>query len=197
MAEVLLSTEDLDVFGGPSSIDVSVDFGATGQRGSFIWSGTLPPEQQLINQEILLLDFYINTNTGQVFQYILEVGNPVWVPIFNLTLPQVSSIVSLDFNAQGQGDLIVPTSLINPYQDIEPNLLPIVVDDLVIRYNIQAPAPASSTFFPVIQTNPMDGVEYLIITVAAIVFDPTTGQWGPLTGQHKVHWFVTWLGGGN
>ena len=34
MADVVLSTVDLDVFGGPTSLDVSVDFGQTGSRGN-------------------------------------------------------------------------------------------------------------------------------------------------------------------
>ena len=196
MADVVLSTVDLDVFGGPSSIDVSVDFGATGRRGSYIWSGALPPEQQLIGQDVLLLDFYINTNTGAVLQYVLQIGNPVWVPIFSLTLPQVSIVTPITFTA-GVGQLIVPTSALNPYQDVEPELLPIVVEDLVIRYNIEAAAPTSSTFNAVIQTNPLDGIEYLIITINAVAFNSGAGTWGALTGSNKVHWFVTWLGGGN
>jgi hypothetical protein len=150
----------------------------------------------LIGQDVLLYDFYINTNTGAVLQYVLQIGNPVWVPIFSLTLPQVSIVTPITFTA-GVGQLIVPTSTLNPYQDVEPELLPILVQDLVIRYNIEAAAPTSSTFNAVIQTNPLDGIEYLIITITAVAFNSGTGAWAALTGSNKVHWFVSWLGGGN
>ena len=193
MADIVLSTVDLDVFGGPTSLDVSVDFGATGQRGSRIWSGTLPPEQQLIGQEVLLFDYYINTNTAQVFQYVLEIGNPVWVPFFSLTLPQLSTIQPITFTA-GAGQFAIPTALINQY---DPSIV-VTVDDIVIRYNIEAdtpmaPLPIASTFVPVIQT--ISSVEYLIINISAVEF--SGGSWSGLSGSHKVHFFITYTGGGD
>jgi hypothetical protein len=194
MAELIFSNPDLDVFGGPASIDLSVDFGATGRRGSFIWSGTLPPEQQLVNQEVFIGDFYINTNTGVVFEYTLQVGNPVWARVFNLSLPQVSQIIPVAFDT-GVGQIVVPTAIINPYETIEPELQPVVVEDLVIRYNIENQNPVSSGFTPIIQT--VNGVELLIITLTAVEFDLMTNTWIPLNGLKNIHGFVTWLGGGN
>jgi hypothetical protein len=197
MAEVLLSTVDLDVFGGPTSIDVSIDFGATGARGSRIWSGTLAPEQQLVGQEVQLFDYYINTTTAQVFQYVLEIGNPVWVPFFSLTLPQLSTITSTTFDS-GIGQLALPTALINQY-GINAQ---VTTENVVVRYNIeslnpQAPAPIASSFVPVVQVNPLDSVEYFVVTISGAELNPSNGVWAPLSGNYRIHWFVTFIGGGD
>jgi hypothetical protein len=197
MAEVLLSTVDLDVFGGPTSIDVSIDFGATGARGSRIWSGTLAPEQQLVGQEVQLFDYYINTTTAQVFQYVLEIGNPVWVPFFSLTLPQLSTITTTEFTG-GVGQLALPTALINQY-GINAQ---VTTENVVVRYNIEAinpmaPSPIASSFIPIVQVNPLDQQEYFIVTISGVQLDLSTGMWGPLSGNYKVHWFITFTGGGD
>ena len=36
MADILLSNDDLTVFGGPETINLDLDFGPTGDRGSII-----------------------------------------------------------------------------------------------------------------------------------------------------------------
>lgn len=197
MAEVLLSTVDLDVFGGPTSLDVSIDFGATGARGSRIWSGTLAPEQQLVGQEVQLFDYYINTVTAQVFQYVLEIGNPVWVPFFSLTLPQLSTITTTTFTT-GVGQLALPTAIINQYGvDAQ-----VTTSNVVVRYTIEAlnpgaPLPIASSFVPLVQVNQQDQQEYFIVTISGAELNPGTGVWAPMSGNYKIHWFITFTGGGD
>ena len=36
MADILLSNDDLTVFGGPETVSLDLDFGPTGDRGNFI-----------------------------------------------------------------------------------------------------------------------------------------------------------------
>jgi hypothetical protein len=43
MVDVLLSNEDISIFGGPASLDVNVDYGAPGIRGSLIFTGPGKP----------------------------------------------------------------------------------------------------------------------------------------------------------
>ena len=43
MADVILSTEDLTVFGGPALISLDVDFGPSGSRGSRIYGVVADP----------------------------------------------------------------------------------------------------------------------------------------------------------
>jgi hypothetical protein len=49
MVDVLLSNENLSVFGGPASIDVNVDFGAQGVRGSLIFTGPGKPTDATVS----------------------------------------------------------------------------------------------------------------------------------------------------
>ena len=43
MVDILLSSDELSVFGGPASIDLNVDIGAQGIRGSYIFTGNGKP----------------------------------------------------------------------------------------------------------------------------------------------------------
>jgi hypothetical protein len=83
MADIILSGTSLDVFGGPASVGVSVDYGQTGSRGSKMWVGAGDPTLTLSGQEILINDTYINTSSsdpyyGWMYQYIETPGNPTW-----------------------------------------------------------------------------------------------------------------------
>jgi hypothetical protein len=83
MADIILSGTSLDVFGGPASVGVSVDYGQTGSRGSKMWVGAGDPALTLSGQEILINDTYINTSSsdpyyGWMYQYIETPGNPTW-----------------------------------------------------------------------------------------------------------------------
>jgi len=74
MVDVILSTEDLSVFGGPTSIDVNVDFGAQGNRGSYIFTGNGKPTDLDVDlpPTIQPYDLYINlkpSDTEYLFLY--------------------------------------------------------------------------------------------------------------------------------
>lgn len=60
--EVLLSNENLSIFGGPASLDVNVDYGAPGVRGSLIFSGPGKPTDATVSFPTppRPLDLYIN-----------------------------------------------------------------------------------------------------------------------------------------
>jgi hypothetical protein len=78
MVDVLLASENLSVFGGPSRIDVSVDYGAQGQRGTFIFKGNGKPTDPDVDfpQVIQPYDLYINTKPSD-FEYLFlyQYGN--------------------------------------------------------------------------------------------------------------------------
>jgi hypothetical protein len=182
VADVVLSTVDLDVFGGPTSIDVSVDFGQTGTRGSRIWAGSGDPEVYLAAQDIKLFDLYINTNTEDnfyswLYQYIIEVGNPAWVPILKLDPSQYSTIASTTFTA-GSTTINIPISSITEDSGT-------VVADFIIRYNIANANPVATAF-----TSSIVGTD-LRIVIKAAEFASTT--WSDLAGSKDVHLFISYV----
>ena len=187
MVDYVLQTTDLDVFGGPTSLDISTDFGKTGDRGTRVWVGTGAPETVLTTQDIALYDLYINTNTvdqyySWLYQYVPEVGNPTWVRVLKLNPQQHSKISLVTFSA-GEGTLDIPTSLIT--QDTN-----IIADQFIVRYNMEDLAnPIASSFNYSIET--VLSVKYLRINFNAAEFDGA--DWTGLEGSYKVHTFVSYL----
>lgn len=178
MADVVLQTVDLDVFGGPTSLDVSVDFGQTGERGSRIWAGSLGPIIDLSAQDVKLYDWYINTSSGRMYQYVLEIGNPTWTEVLNLTLPQKSFIATKTFTT-GSTTITVPTTDLTPDTGT-------TVADYVIRYNIKNINPIASSFTYTVSGGNIN------ITINAYSFDGST--WTELTGSKDVHLFISYEG---
>jgi hypothetical protein len=91
MAEVVIANEDLVVLGGPSSINLSLDVGATGTRGSYIFNDIGKPTSDQISFSIppIIGDMYININPSDdeylyLYQYKLVNGVLSWAKILRL-----------------------------------------------------------------------------------------------------------------
>jgi hypothetical protein len=193
MVDYVLNTVDLDVFGGPTSLDVSTDFGKTGDRGTRVWVGNGDPAQVLTTQDIALYDLYINTNTvdqfySWLYQYVPEVGNPTWVRTLRLN-PQQNSRISLITFEDGSATLDIPTSIITTDTTL-------TADKFTIRYNFEngtyspnTGSPVASSFNYGIET--ILGVKYLRIIFKGAEWDGT--EWNDLSGSYKVHTFISYL----
>jgi hypothetical protein len=182
VADVVLSTVDLDVFGGPTSVDVSVDFGQTGTRGSRVWAGAGDPDVYLAAQDIKLYDLYINTNTEDSFyswlyQYVIEVGNPAWVPILKLDPSQYSTIASTTFTA-GSATINIPISSITGDAAT-------AVADYIVRYSVSNSNPVATAF-----TYSIVGTDLRIIIKAA---EFASSTWSDLVGSKNVHLFISYV----
>ena len=100
MADILLSNEDLTVFGGPESISLDLDIGPQGDRGSII-IGTLgdPRDANVasyIVQDVQALDIAVDGNPNSptyrtVFQLIATPGGLQWTPVVSLKTEFYSS----------------------------------------------------------------------------------------------------------
>lgn len=99
MVDVLLSTEDLTILGGPTSIDVNVGIGQTGTRGTYIFTGygkPTDPGMQFVDNydgvdiEVKAKDLFINlkdTDTEYLYLYQYEPktgGGYQWVKTLRL-----------------------------------------------------------------------------------------------------------------
>lgn len=178
--DVVLSNDTLDIFSAaPATIGVDVDFGATGDRGSRWWTGTLSPATALAGQDIQVYDLYVNTNTGAIYQYLLSIGTPNWELIGSLSLPQYSAISTTNFTA-GAATISVPLSSITTA--VSP-----VVGNFVVRYNISnSTSPVASSFTKsIVSTN-------LVIAINAVQY--SGGTWSNLTGSKDVHLFISYTG---
>jgi hypothetical protein len=178
----------VSVTGGPSTLAVSVDQGATGTRGSRIWAGEGNPatvlSTQIAAKEVLLNDYYVNTRTSDSFYswfyvYQLNVGNvPTWTPLIKLNPTQYSSIVTTTFTL-GAATILIPLSSIT--SATSPNLA-----NFIITQAIESSVPLAVGFVPTINgTN-------LQLTFSAAKYISST--WSTLTGSQKVHITVAYTG---
>jgi hypothetical protein len=89
MVDVIVSQENLTVIGGPSNVNLELDFGPQGPRGSNFFTGTTDPDTFFTEEVVDLLkpqqyDLYINVNQssadyGKVYQYRYADNTFQWV----------------------------------------------------------------------------------------------------------------------
>lgn len=106
MAEVLVSSEDLSVLGGPSSITLNLDTGAQGQRGTFILYGFANPNTAEAAESFIsepqIFDLYVVVDPAsddylQLYQYVNQDGNLVWIPALKLSINLYSTTRPVTF----------------------------------------------------------------------------------------------------
>lgn len=187
--DVNLTPASLDVYGGPASVDVSLDYGSPGQRGSRIWVGNGNPAQVLSGQDIKVGDLFINTNTTNQFYawlyvYVESVSGPAWETALKLNPSQYSLISTALFNSEGQAVINIPMSEITKDTAI-------IKDQFTVRYSIENvnSNPVSSSFeYDIVD---LLDIKYLQVTLSAVKYSGSA--WSNLTGNNKVHLFISYL----
>jgi hypothetical protein len=194
MVDVVLQTPDLDVFGGPSSIDVSTDFGKPGIRGPIFWVGDKSPDvffsaSQLA--QVNINDFFISTSFDPQFYSWLYKRVPAigaagarWEKVLRLNPQQYSSKEIVEFSVDGVGILDIPLTKITTDNPSAINF----INRFIIRNSFENTAgnPVASSFTFSIHQNTT-----LRIIINAVAFNGT--DWVKLAGTHKVHNFVSYL----
>jgi hypothetical protein len=187
MVDYILQNEDLDVFGGPSTIDLSLDFGRTGERGGRTWVGSGNPAVVLASQDVKLYDLYVNTSQsdyGWTYQYIPDIGFPQWVKVLR---PNPASRISSVVFTSGEGILQIPTSTITSDTTLATN-------QFTIRYSIEDASgnPIASSFTYSLPT--ILGVRYIEIVINGAEWNGTS--WSSLNSvtPYKVHTSISYLG---
>lgn len=86
---VVVNNDDLTVLGPPASIDLQVDVGPEGPRGSYIYSGFNDPNTvtgPFISNPQEIGDLYYRTSNNLIYQYSSQPGGDQWVAITNLAV---------------------------------------------------------------------------------------------------------------
>ena len=190
MAEVLLSSDELTVLGGPAEISVDVDFGPQGDRGSLILYGLGKPDEVVLPETPNVYDSYINLLTsddeyGFMYQYIAgpNNGSPIWTKLFKITPNAYSENVSRTF-VSGSTNInipiaaIVPADLIGNYQ--------------AENFNVQVQVLGQNPIAASVSVSEIAIVSNLVtlpITINAA--ELSDGSWLPIDGQKTVHLFIT------
>jgi hypothetical protein len=189
MVDVLLNTEDVVVLGPPETIDVLVDIGPQGTRGTKFIVGSGEPNPQtssgvLLGQTLILNDMYINVapgvNYGYLYQYVSQPGGNTWTQVLHMNPAIYSAVETIAFTS-GAGSITIPISNI-----VTVSGSPLTASNFSVQFQIEGANPiASSMEIPALAgagTN-------LVINFDAVQY--SGGSWSALTGSKTVHLFIS------
>lgn len=186
MPDVLLSNDDITVLGPPNIVEVLVDIGPTGTRGSQVFVGIGDPNVIEIGQTPILNDLYINASPGAdygyMYQYVSSPGGNTWIEILSVS-PTIYSENHLTTFTSGVAQIVIPVSNI-----ITITGTPLSADNFSVQYSIAHDNPiASAMTIPALAGSG----ENLVIDLTAV--ESTAGVWSNLTGEVVVHMFISIL----
>ena len=196
MADILLSNDDLTVFGGPATVNLDLDFGPTGDRGSII-VGSLGNPQDInvhnaIVQDIQALDIAIDYSPSSptyktVFQRVATVTGSQWTPMLSL---------KSNFYSETKGPLtpvngkitIAPINLASIYDISEGT---VSSSRFTVQYSISSSEESGplATNLIVKEVDTTQGFIALPLEIEGVEY--LGGAWGPMSGPKYVHLFIT------
>jgi hypothetical protein len=115
MVNVILSSDEVTVLGGPTRLDVDLNIGASGTRGSIIFNGFGNPNNLQLDRDFptfpLVFDIFIDSDPAsdnylQAYQYVNQDGQTSWVIIFKLTqdVYRINKVVEF---LNGEGNVLI------------------------------------------------------------------------------------------
>lgn len=189
MVDVLLNTEDVVVLGPPDSVDVLVDIGPQGTRGSKIIVGSGEPNAQtssgvLLGTTLILNDIYIQTDPGAdygyMYQYVSQPGGNTWVEILSINPAIYSAIQTLSFSS-GSASTTIPISNI-----VTVTGSPLTASNFNVQFQIEGANPIAASMEIPALVGPGTN---LVINFDAVQY--SGGSWSALTGSKTVHLFIS------
>ncbi len=191
MTDVLLSNDDITVLGPPETVEVLVDIGPSGTRGSQVFVGIGDPNVVEIGQTPILNDLYINTspgtNYGYLSQYVSQPGGDTWIEILRIN-PTIYSKNYSNSYVSGESQIIIPIADI-----VEVTGTPLTAENFSVRYSIDHDNPVSSSMS--IPALVGDGSN-LVINFNAVEFRSDVdsgpyGDWALLSGSVTTHLLIS------
>lgn len=190
MADIVLSTDDLTILGGPQSINVDVDFGPQGDRGSYTFLSLLgnPNDHSIGGQiEPQIYDLAINMKETDdeylyMYQYADQGGTNVWVKLFRL-IPDTYSFMTTKNFSSGSVDVNIPVTNIVPADRIGT----VTASNFNIQHSILSTNPISSSVSVGALVTDND-ILSLPLTIKAVEYDES---WALLENDHTIHFLIT------
>ncbi len=190
MVDTTISSANLNILGGPSKVDVSVDYGQRGERGSLILYGQGKPYLVTLPESPTLYDMYVNLLPSDdeyqwVYQYINTTTGLEWKSLFKLQPNTYSNNETLTF-VDGSVEVWIPivsvTGLDNP-------LSTLTASNFNVQYSIISQNPlASSITIGDVETSP---TEVLSLPVTIYASELVDDVWSAVSEEKTVHLFVT------
>jgi hypothetical protein len=191
MADVVLTTDELLVLSGPSSVNVEVDFGPEGERGSLFYVSVGNPNTALVGQTPIAKDLCVNVlktdnEYSYVYQYNSDGANGFqWYPIIKLSPLQYNKILTGTF-VDGSKVFNIPVNYIVDEETSQT----LTSANFNITYSIPNENPiASSIEIGSFTNDEGTGLQVIPVTVNAIEYASAT--WQNLTGVKTVHFVIS------
>lgn len=184
MVDVLFNNDDITVLGPPETLEVLVDIGPAGQRGSQFFVGAGNPNSISIGQTPELNDLFLNTSPGgqygYIYQYLAQPGGNTWVKVIDIFPTTYSINYAVTFVA-GVGEAVIPVADI-----VTVTGAALTAANFSVQYSIVHSNPiASSMTIP-----PLVGAgDNLVIDFKAIEYASST--WSALDEEVTVHINIT------
>jgi hypothetical protein len=193
MADILVSNDDLTVFGGPVEISLDLDIGPQGDRGSIIVGSNGNPQDATVNavivQDIQALDIAIDYNPYSdtyktVLQRIATANGTQWTEMLSLKTNFYSAVK--DVTAANGKLTIPPINVTDIASDVN-----LTSASFSIQYSISSPDTAGALATNLIVKDVVDdgSIRALPLEIEGVEYDGTT--WGPITGPKRIHLFIT------
>jgi hypothetical protein len=184
MVDVVLNNDDITIFAPPATVELLVDIGSRGARGSQFFVGVGNPNSINIGQIPNLNDLYINTSPGgelgYIYQYRSEPGGNVWIEVLDIYPSVYSENAQVTFES-GLAEVIIPISEI-----VTVTGTPLTSDNFSIQYSIAHTNPvASSMQIPAL----VGAGDNLIINLNAVEYASST--WSGLDESVTIHFNIT------
>jgi hypothetical protein len=184
MTDVVLNNDDVTVFAPPAIIEVLVDIGPQGTRGSQFFVGVGNPNLVNIGQSINLNDLYINTSPGgelgYLYQYRSEPGGNTWVEVLDIYPSVFSENAQVTFDA-GISEVVIPIADIVTVTGTS-----LVSENFSIQYSIAHTNPVASAMqIPALVGAGND----LVINLEAVEY--AGSAWSALDGPVTIHFNIT------
>ena len=184
MPDVVLNNDDVTVLAPPSIIEVLVDIGPQGTRGSQFFVGVGNPNSVDIGQTPNLNDLYINTSPGgelgYLYQYRSEPGGNVWVEVLDIYPSVYSENAQVTFES-GTSEVIIPVADI-----VTVTGTPLVSENFSVQYSIAHTNPVASAM----QIPALVGAgDNLVINLEAVEY--AGAAWSALDESVTIHFNIT------
>ena len=184
MTDVVLNNDDVTVLAPPAIVEVLVDIGPQGTRGSQFFVGVGNPNSVDIGQTPNLNDLYINTSPGgelgYLYQYRSEPGGNVWVEVLDIYPSVYSENAQVTFES-GSAEVVIPVADI-----VTVTGTPLVSDNFSVQYSIAHTNPVASAM----QIPALVGAgDNLVINLEAVEY--AGAAWSALDESVTIHFNIT------
>lgn len=192
MSDVILNTDDMVVVGGPAIIDLTLDVGATGQRGSKAYAGYGHPNDGLSGSITPLVgDLYINAqSTSDEYSFLYQYqaipnGNPTsqWVQILKLQPTSYAKNDQVEF-VDGTAEVIIAANNIVKLTETQS----LSEANFNIQCSIVNDNPVASSI-SLVQYTTIGGILKLTFNINALEYNGTA--WENLDGAKSAHILIT------